>query len=178
MFWEILHWGTIDFTQETHQQAIQNRLGAFSPVRVGWTPSHLMEMRASLPWVFSLPAERGEKRALQTEVNDGDHILLFPQDADGLCPRAWLDAAWPFLQRFRANFSLYPQAVLLYTHVTLIGLPLGTRLGISAEFEEALRRDEWHKVERIRCSNAEELQAILQRRVEKGVPFRGEDEGR
>jgi hypothetical protein len=126
-------------------------------------------LRGSKPWVYtqSLTAEE-EDRA---NLNDGDHILLFPQDKAELCPRSWIVAAWPYLERFRSNFSFFPKEAEFYYHVTLIGKPTGNRYGISTEIEDILRSEARRKVTRIECTNAEELSAALDRRIQVGRAF-------
>ena len=157
---------TISLSSEGYQQAIERRIGAVDVVHIDWEPRNWVRMRASQPWVYR-----------DGEINDGDHILLFPQAPSGLCPPSWLEVAWPFLERFRSYISFYPQAAAIYRYVTLIGRPLDQQLGISTEVEDALKRNEWRRVERILCRDADQLGFILRRRLMEGVPFRGRDEG-
>ncbi len=107
--------------------------------------------RGSKPWVYTqaLVPETDE-----TTLNDGDHILLFPQDDSGLCPRSWVNATWPYLEKFRSNFSFFAREAEFYYHVTLIGKVDNGRLGISAAIEEALRQNPKRKVTRINCTPA------------------------
>jgi hypothetical protein len=64
----------------------------------------------------------------------------------------------------------------MYKNVTLLGQPLGTRRGVAQEIEDALKSKGWRRVERIWCTSADDLEAVLERRIEEGVRFRGEDE--
>ena len=125
----------------------------------------------TLPFLYGDLSDNPDEVNAADYLNDGDHMLLFPQDKDGLCPRAWLDAAWPFLEKFRSNFGFHPQEAFAYRKVTLIGKPLGNRFGVSQFVEDTLRSADWRKVERIFCESTDELKADLQRRIESDWPF-------
>ena len=173
------HHGDINLNQETPKNAIESRLGTFSLWRAVWDPGNWINLRASRPWVFRQEAPRKDTTDTLLEepyAHDGDHMLLFPEDPEGLCPRAWVEAAWPFLEHFRSNFGFHLQEAFIYTNVTLIGHPLGTRHGIGQDVEEELKKANWRRVERIWCTSAEELATVLQHRVENNVRFAGEDE--
>lgn len=132
-------------------------------------PGNWTWLRGSKPWVYTqslAPAEADREL-----LNDGDHILLFPQDQNDLCPRSWVNAAWPYLEKFRSNFSFFPKEAEFYYHVTLIGKSTGDRFGISDEIERLLREAPRRKVTRINCTNAEELGQALQRRIDAGSAF-------
>ena len=64
----------------------------------------------------------------------------------------------------------------MYKHVTLIGPPLDTRYGVAQEVEDALKDNDWRQVERIWCTNADDLKQVLQRRIDEDVRFRGKDD--
>jgi hypothetical protein len=161
---------------EGYEGTIKNRLGDF-PVWhvVTWNRGHWIKARAGSDHLY---AQRSVEEAAPADlrVDDGDHILFFPMDHEGLCPRSWIEAAWPFLEHFRSNFCFYPQEAFMYRQVTLLGPPLGTRRGIGREVEDALGATDWRQVERIWCTSAGDLAGVLARRMEEDVRFRGEDE--
>jgi hypothetical protein len=126
-------------------------------------------IRGSKPWVYTQTLSPVE--AERENLNDGDHILLFPQDENNICPRSWIIAAWPYLEKFRSNFSFFPKEAEFYYHVTLVGKATGDRYGISAEIENLLRDEARRKVTRIECASAEELSAALDRRITAGKAF-------
>jgi hypothetical protein len=146
-------------------------LGNDRPWRVH-SDSQWVVIRASRPWVFRRPDPEERDRNLYT---DGDHILLFPQDREGMCPRTWLAAAWPFLEHFRSNFTFYPPAAYIYNYVTLIGPPSGDRFGIAPALEDLFRQAPWRRVERLATRKAAELKDILQQRIDKGERFSGSE---
>jgi hypothetical protein len=160
---------------EGYETTIKNRLGDFGLWHVFWNKGNWMVIRTSKEWVYLQRPVREEEEAEQYP-DDGDHILVFPMDREGLCPRAWFEAAWPFLEHFRSNFCFYPQEAFMYKRITLVGPPLGTRQGVAQEVEDALKSKEWRQVERIWCTSADDLKKVLQRRVEDGLRFRGDDE--
>lgn len=160
----------IDLTIQSYNQAIDARLGQFGTWSVVWHPGHIFFISASLPWLFAGPRQ-DERENDNPELNDGYHMILFPQDNEGLCPRAWLEAAWPYLEKFRSNFGFHFYEALLYKKVTLIGLPLGNRFGVSQEVEDELRQDPNRQVERIPCQNAEELAKALQKRMKTNLRY-------
>jgi hypothetical protein len=166
-------WGDINLGLETYQNAIDSRIGQFPIWHAVWTSHNFFGFRVDTrPWVYaqySIPA--AEPTELSPGLNDGDHILLFPQDQAGLCPFAWVAASWPYLEKFRSNFGFHFEETLLYRRVTLIGRPLGTRLGISQEIEDELRKASWRQVERIPCANSSELAAVLQSAIDSNTQF-------
>ncbi len=165
----------INLPPETAEGAVNARFGFHAPWHASWEPGNWFVLRAnSPPWVYAQTDPEDQETRF---AEDGDHILLFPQDRDGLCPRAWLDAAWPFLEHFRSNFSFWPQEAFVYKKVTLVGPPVGTRLGIRTEIEQALKEADFRAVERIWFSSSDKLAGILQKRIDEGVRFRGQDEG-
>jgi hypothetical protein len=95
-------------------------------------------------------------------VDDGDHFLLFPQSTavDDIAPKAWFDAAWSFIARFRANFGMYLGEARLYSQVTILGSP-DVQPAVSAGEQAFLARDEWRAVERIEITNAQDLARVL-----------------
>ncbi|MCD4738212.1 MAG: hypothetical protein K8R89_03005 [Anaerolineae bacterium] len=173
----------LDPNDEGYEDTIKNRLGDFALWRiVVWDPSHWMMIRVGNSQLYTQRSIVGvevkelEEVAAAQYVDDGDHILFFPMDQKGLCPRAWFEAAWSFLEHFRSNFCFYPQEAFMYKNVTLIGPPLGTRRGVAQEIEDVLKDNDWRQVERIWCSSAYDLEAVLKRRIKEGVRFRGKDE--
>lgn len=126
-------------------------------------------LRGSKPWVYTQTLDSEEDA--RANLNDGDHVLLFPQDDDDLCPRSWLMAAWPYIQKFRSNFSFFPKEAEFYYHITLVGKATGDRYGISADIENTLRSETRRQVTRIECANAEELSMALDRRIQAGRAF-------
>jgi hypothetical protein len=174
---------------EGYETAIDNRLGTSTPWHAFWEPWNWILLRTSLPWLFAQYTKQGEVQpeGVPKDVpptmyvpplySDNDHVLLFPQDAEGLCPQGWLDAAYSFLARFRSNLSFYPQLAFAYRKVTLIGPPVGTALGIGPDVEKALKDGAERQVERIWVTSADSLAGILKARIADGVPFRGKDEG-
>lgn len=126
-------------------------------------------LRGSKPWVYT--QSLSDMEAERQDLNDGDHILLFPQDKKDLCPRSWFIATWPYLEKFRSNFSFFPKEAEFYYRVTLIGKATGDRYGISTEIEDILRSEARRKVTRIECATAGELGAALQRRIQAGRAF-------
>lgn len=169
----------LDPNNEGYKRTINSRLkGDFTRWHVVWKQKHWIKIRVGSKWLYAqepVPAEE-DVEPEQYMVDDGDHILVFPMDHEGLCPRAWIEAAWTFLEHFRSNFCFYPQEAFMYKNVTLIGQPLGTRYGIAQEVEDALRDNEWRHVERIWCTSADDLKGVLQRRIDEGMHFREKDE--
>ena len=166
----------LDPRSEGYDVTIKNRLGDFTLWHVQWKPDIWMKIRTHLTPVYTQGPITDEETGVEQYVDDGDHILLFPMDPEGLCPRAWFEAAWAFLEHFRSNFCFYPQEAFMYKNITLIGQPLGTRRGVGQEIEDALKSKKWRRVERIWCTSAEDLEAVLERRIEEAVRFRGDDE--
>lgn len=153
---------------------IEGKLGQGRVIKVtAITLSNGFYMHTSKPFVFtqSLSQENLRNEDEQTGITDGDHILLFPQDNEGICPRSWIMAAYPYLEKFRSNFSFFPLEAEMYYNITLIGMPTGDRLGISKEVEEELKSADWRKVTRIECSNAEELEKALNKRIKANKAF-------
>jgi hypothetical protein len=138
------------------------------PIYEATNQSNWIYLRASKPWVYTQALTEGEE---YTSLNDGDHILLFPQDETGLCPRSWFNAAWTYLETFRSNFSFFPKEAEFYYHITLVGKATGNRYGISSEIEALLRSETRRKITRIECANADELSEALSRRITAGVAF-------
>jgi hypothetical protein len=174
--------GDIDRNVEKCDAAIDGRLGGFfNPWHAVWVPQNWIWLGTSLPYVFQTvyPTSQDDKPlpGFEKLLDDGDHVLLFPQDGQGLCPRIWFESAWSFLGHFRSNFAYYPQAAFLYKQITLIGKPVGNRLGYGPEVEEELRKADYRRVERIWITSGGELAEVLQRRIDEGVRFRDKDEG-
>ena len=169
---------------EGYEDTIINRLGDVNPWHLTWDPGNWLKIRASKEWVYGIPitpepaleAAPGEEAQVKPAIHDGDHILLFPMDQDGLCPQAWFEAAWPFLEHFRSNFCFYPHEAFMYKNVTLIGPPLGSRRGVAQEVEDALKSMSWRGVERIWCTSAADLKSALDGRIAENMRFRGQDE--
>ncbi|HET90505.1 MAG TPA: hypothetical protein ENN99_07185 [Chloroflexi bacterium] len=166
---------------EGYEQTIKNHLGDFPLWRVvTWNQGHWLKIRVGSEWLYTQGPIIKETADAEVEiekyVEDGDHMLFFPMDQEGLCPRAWFEAAWSFIEHFRSNFCFYPQEAFMYKTITLIGRPVGTRYGIAQEIEDALRDSNWRQVERIWCTSADDLRRVLQRRIEEGTRFRGRDE--
>ena len=125
------------------------------------------------------PAPGGLESISDTPIAIGpfgrDHILLFPQGTDGLCPRSWMEAAWSYISHFRSGITFYPQVALLYSAVTVIGDPT-IQPAVSSEIENALSDASWRQVERINCRSADALAQELNRRIELNAPFLGQSE--
>jgi hypothetical protein len=174
--------GDVDPSSEGYEDTIKNRLGHFSLWHLTWDPRNWLKIRTSKEWVYSIIPQPEVEAAGEEDVedepcmDDGDHILLFPMDYDGLCPRVWFKAAWAFLEHFRSNFCFYPQEAFMYKKVTLIGRPLNTRFGVAQEIEADLKAADWRQVERIWCASAQDLESVLQQRIDQGLRFRGRDE--
>lgn len=167
--------GDIQIAPATNLRAeIESRVGVHAVWHASWWFNNVFAFRVDTePFLYGdLSAEPADY------ANDGDHILLFPVDADGLCPRTWVESAWPFLEKFRSNFGFHPQEAFLYRKVTLIGQPLNTRLGVGPDVERALREASWRAVERIPCTTADELETELQKRIDLGLPFGEKAKGR
>jgi hypothetical protein len=146
---------------------INDALGANAALKVSWSSNNWVKLRESQDWVYAYPDPEDRSVASQT---DGDHILLFPQDGEQLCPRAWMEAAWPFVEHFRSNISFYPQAGFSYRRVTFIGHP-DVQPSFGPDVEEALSASSWRTVERIPCRNADELHEELATRIKENVRF-------
>ena len=175
-------WGDIDRNVEGCDGAIDSRLGGFfNPWHATWFQGNWIWLGASLPYVFQTvyPTNESDQPlpGFEKLLDDGDHVLLFPQDSQSLCPRSWFASAWPFLSHFRSNFAYYPQVAFAYKRITLIGKPAGNRFGYGPEVEQELKKADYRRVERIWITSSSELANILQRRIDEGIRFRGEDEG-
>lgn len=132
-------------------------------------------IHTSRPWVFKRIQK--DRNKIEISFSDNNHIMLFPQDVKGICPRAWLEAAWPFIAHFRSNFTLYPQLAFFYRKVTIIGHP-HVQPSVSQGLENELRElGRQRQVERIWCRNAKELAKILLERIEHNIPFPEPDQG-
>ncbi len=106
-------------------------------------------------------------------VDDGDHFLLFPQTVERIAPRAWFDAAWPFVAHFRSNFGLYLGEALLYSRVTIVGSST-VNPAVTGQQENFLNREAekvGRLVERISITNANDLGRILDWGVAHDVRF-------
>ncbi len=149
---------------------IENILGVGKIIHVvGVTFLNALTMRTSKEFLFTQNIQMDKR---DEGIQDGNHILLFPQDESGkMCPRSWFMAAWPYLETLHSNFSFFPLEAELYYKVTLIGLPTGDRFGISEEVEKELAKAEWRKVTRINCTSAEELAQALQKRIDANQAF-------
>jgi hypothetical protein len=134
--------------------------------KVIWQNNNHVQIRDSLDYVYAY----GEETDEEPRFTDGDHILLFPQDSESLCDPEWLLAAYPFLNRFRSNFTFYPQQALLYKKVTIVGHP-DVYPRIDPAMEEFFHGFEHLRVERIANATASELAEILDERIESGVQF-------
>lgn len=172
----------------SYENAIKALIGHGVPWYVQWAPFNWVMLKTSLPWVYSDIINNKKVKAADygedpknypvptPKYTDNDHILIFPQDHNEICPRSWMEAAWPFIARFRSAFTLYPEQAALYTNITLIGHP-DVSPHINDEYAEAITKSDWRNVERIWCRSSEQLQTILQMRIEDGQFFRGKDEG-
>lgn len=103
-------------------------------------------------------------------IDDNDHFLLFPQTLEAIAPRAWFDAAWPFIERFRSNFGFYLGEALLYSQVTILG-STDVVPAVSEGQETYLKRIDWRAVERIGVTSAKDLKRVLTWGVEHEVYF-------
>lgn len=172
----------------SYENAIKSLIGSGIPWHVQWAPFNWVKIKTSLPWVYSNIINNEKAKAddyggdskrypiPSPLYTDNDHILIFPQDANNICPRAWIEAAWPFIAKFRSAFTMYPEQAGLYTNITLIGHP-DVEPHIDAEYVEAITNSDWRSVERIFCRSGEQLREILQARINDGRFFRGKNEG-
>jgi hypothetical protein len=177
---------TIDPTVKGYEQTIRDLLGNSIPWHVHWNTENWLVIRTSLPWVCSshinnerLTLEdysKGRRPPSEPKYTDNDHILIFPQDTNGICPLAWVEAAWPFIAKFRSGLTMYPEQAALYSNITLIGHP-DVDPHIDAEYVDAIRETSWRKIERVWCRNSKQLREILQSRINDNVFFRDKDEG-
>jgi hypothetical protein len=103
-------------------------------------------------------------------IDDGDHFLLFPQTIERIAPRAWIDAAWPFIAHFRSNFGFYLGEALLYSRVTIVGSPTPNP-AVTEEEEQFLKQDESRLVERLPATSGDNLRQVLDWGVSHDVRF-------
>lgn len=173
----------VDPRIDGYEKTITDRFGHRVPWKAYWVPNNWMTITASLPWVYSdiinvkkvMDIDGVEYPERKPKYTDNDHILIFPQDVDGICPRSWIEVTWPFIEKFRSAFTLYPEQAGLYKNITLIGHPNVTP-HIDDEYVEAILNSSWRNVERILCRSSERLSEILQSRIDDNVFFRGENE--
>jgi len=176
----------IDPTIDGYEATIIRLVGHGIPWKVQWAPFNWVKIKTSLPWVHSSIINNKKVQAAdydgdpynypvqEPEYHDNDHILIFPQDTNGVCPLAWIEAAWPFITKFRSDFTLYPEQAALYSNITLIGHP-DVVPHIDTEYVAAITKSEWRNVERIACRNSSQLREILQTRIENGHFFGRKD---
>lgn len=136
-------------------------------------------LKSDLPDADDRKALRGMADRLQDKVerfrkgkvvDDGDHLLLFPQTVEKIAPQTWFDAAWPFIARFRSNFGLYLGEALLYSRVTILG-HVTCDPAATEQQETFLKRGDSRQVERIAVANAYDLRRVLDWGVAHNVRF-------
>jgi hypothetical protein len=135
---------------------------------------------------FDVKAKLRENR-WQHVIHDHRHYLLFGQTPDHIAPKSWLGAAWKFIQHFRCNFGMYITEAMLYDKVTIVGaddipVPVSRKDQQFLEkytgeiVQEDGTKKQWRQVERLNVINADQLAALLQDRIDRGVCFEGPGE--
>lgn len=112
--------------------------------------------------------------------HDHHHYFLYGQTAERLAPRSWIEAGWNYIEHFRCNFGFFVTEAMLYPTITVVGAP-DVRVPVTEDEEKFLReylpQSEAFRFERLWVRTADELKALLDKRVANGIRFVGGDVG-
>ncbi len=119
-----------------------------------------------------IPVEEQIPKSLQ--------YLFFGQNSEHIIPLPWIQASWKYLDKFRCTFGFNGLEAILYSKITIIGTPdLPTPVTQEQEnlIRESFKTLEDFQIERLWVKTPEELEALLEERIEQDKPFYGGDVG-
>ncbi len=168
-----------DDPEAKNAQTMLDLLDALSPSTNAWLEQLLAYMSQHLDTISALQL-RLREYLWQHVQHDHYHYLLFGQTAESLVPRAWIEASWSYIQRFRCNFGFFVTEAMLYPTITVVGTP-DIAVPVTEDEEAFLReyvpQSDSFQFERLWVRSADELKAILAERIAKNNRFEGGNVG-